>query len=289
MNSDKAQAILKDVDASIEALAKDTDTLRQSDEWKKVLRIMSTFHKYSLCNQLAILRQRPDATRVAGYGSWKKLGRQVAKGAKGIAILAPMVVKIDKPEDPNHGDKRVAGFRVVHVFDQSDTSGEDIQSISLVHAVDDLGMLPVLEAAVSILGVELVYDDTLRDGFYGYSQGGKIVIRQGLPAGEACAVIAHELAHEVLHSGPGKDPSVAVTKQVREIEAESTAYAVMQHFGIQTTANIYLAQYGVDGDAIKASLGRIRHAVTIILEAVERASGSDANADAEAEVETLAA
>ena len=277
MNSDKAQAIINDVDRSIEALAQSTDTLRQSDEWKKMLRIMSTFHAYSLNNQIAILRQRPDASRVAGYGAWQKLGRHVTKGAKGIAILAPMVVKIDKPEDPNHGDKRIAGFRVVHVFAQEDTSGEEIASISLKHAVEDGGMLPTLEAAVNILGVELAYDDTLGGGIYGYSKGGKIVIRGGLPAGEACSIIAHELAHELLHKRTEENTEIAVNKQVREIEAESTAYAVMQHFGIQTDANVYLAQYEANGEAIKASLGRIRHAVTAILEAVEQASGNVAD------------
>lgn len=273
MNSDKAQAILKDVDASIEALAQSTDTLRQSDEWKKLLRVMSTFHKYSLSNQFAILRQRPDATHVAGYGAWQKLGRQVTKGAKGIAILAPMVVKIDKPQDPNHGDKRIAGFRIVHVFAQEDTSGGEIASIRLKHAVHDGGMLPTLEAAVKVLGVELVYDDTLGGGLYGYSKGGTIVIRSGLPAGESCSIIAHELAHELLHSKDRSNPEFVVSKQIREIEAESTAYAVMQHVGIQTDANVYLAQYEANGEAIKASLGRIRQAVTAILEAVEQASG----------------
>jgi antirestriction protein ArdC len=97
-----------------------------SETLRNYLAAMAKFHRYSLHNLLLIVSQRPDATRVAGFHTWKQLGRNVKKGAKGIMILAPMVLRKSKEETTSEEDhsKTALGFRVVYVFDQIDTEGE---------------------------------------------------------------------------------------------------------------------------------------------------------------------
>jgi hypothetical protein len=106
-----------------------------SEEWKAMLEVASRFHSYSVNNQLLIFAQRPDATRVAGYRAWQRLGRQVRKGEKGIAILAPCVYRTKtEPEDDGEPRelRRLRGFRVAHVFDIAQTEGEPIEGLDAV-------------------------------------------------------------------------------------------------------------------------------------------------------------
>src|SRR5205807_4444315 len=101
-------------------------TLTSSDKWAQWLDAQGRFHNYSFGNSLLILLQRPDATRVAGYHTWRKLGRQVRKGEKGIVILAPVASRI-RVEDENGDEQVIAGpaqaFRTAHLFDVSQTEG----------------------------------------------------------------------------------------------------------------------------------------------------------------------
>ena len=92
----------------------------------KYLAAMAMFHRYSLHNIMLIASQRPDATRVAGFHTWRQLGRNVKKGAKGILILAPVVLRKSKEETTSEEGhtKAAAGFRAVYVFDQIDTEGK---------------------------------------------------------------------------------------------------------------------------------------------------------------------
>jgi len=164
MNSDKAQAILNDVDRSIEALAQSTDTLRQSDDWKKLLRVMSTFHKYSLSNQFAILRQRPDATRVAGLYTWNQLGRRVKRGEKGIAILAPMIAvpRKDNAKAEREASNKPAllGFRRVYVWDESQTEGAPLPELEKVTGTSGV-YLDRLREYVIAQGISLEFDEKI--------------------------------------------------------------------------------------------------------------------------------
>jgi hypothetical protein len=117
-------------DVARERLAQAVDTLVASESWQAWLNSRATFHTYSLGNTMLIAFQRPDASLVAGFKSWQSMGRHVRKGEKGIAILAPMVRKVDNAssegtaEDPNA--RRVVGFRTVYVFDVAQTDGDNI-------------------------------------------------------------------------------------------------------------------------------------------------------------------
>ena len=106
----------------------------RSEELTNYLRFMSRFHQYSFGNLMLILMQRPDAEQVAGIHAWNKLGRKVKKGAKGIGIIAPCTYK--QKEENGDGTEEpkavVRGFKVVHVFDVTDTEGDDLPELASI-------------------------------------------------------------------------------------------------------------------------------------------------------------
>ena len=118
---DKTRELLGDLKEKVE-------NIQSSEEFKKILKTMAQFHSYSWCNTLLIWAQRPDSTRVAGYRKWQKLSRQVKKGERGIAIFAPMKIKV-KDSDNEDEEDWILRFRVVHVFDLSQTEGDPLPSL----------------------------------------------------------------------------------------------------------------------------------------------------------------
>ena len=170
--------------------------------------------------------QRPDATQVAGFHAWKKLGRSVKKGEKGIAILAPVVRR--KPESDDDASKSdesetnetktrpLVGCKVVHVFDVSQTKGKPLPGIDQVTG-DPGHYFTRLRDFVGELGIELK-TEPISGGADGVSRGGAITLRPGMTSGKAFGVLAHETAHEILHRTPRRNET---TKTIRETEAEA--------------------------------------------------------------------
>ncbi len=287
MKNEKVQAALDSVEASLAELAAETDAFQQSERWKTILDNVSKFHNYSIFNQLLIASQRKDATYVAGFVRWKSLGRQVVKGAKGIAILVPCKMKSkptleeDMAEIPAETVKKAPSsfiwFRTGYVFDISDTTGKPLGLLDLPPVVDDNGKLPLVEAAVKSLGIGVQYEEFDTPGLSGVSKDGNIIIRESLPAGDKASVFIHEAAHTLLHWGENYERALEIGKETREVEAESTAYVVMRYLGIASTANLYLTSYGADGSAIKAALGRVRDASSRIIGAIEQVRKTQAD------------
>jgi antirestriction protein ArdC len=251
---------------------------------------------------MAILWQRPTASRVAGFHTWKDLGRHVVKGAKGIAILAPVVVKLKGKKGGAQAaegsetteEKSSLFFRTVFVFDYADTEGADLGGFSLPPVDEDYGMFPFVQAAVESLGIKVALESISNPLLSGFSEGGRITIKETLPADEMTSVLIHEAAHSLLHWGDQKEIGDALGRNLREVEAESSAYAVMQYLGIESTATQYLSLYGANGKVIKASLGRIRNAVSRLIAAIEgqrvaQRAGLQTDQVAEGEVLALAA
>ena len=271
MTTDKARALAEQIESSVNALAQETDAVRKSQTFLNWLNAMAQFHSYSLNNQILILLQRPSASRVAGFQAWRKMGRHVVKGAKGIAILAPCVY--GKRADPENDDsptvKRLSGFKVVWVFAQEDTDGEPLPALTYAAAAGGEELLPQLEAAALKLSIQLDYEEIPEQGVQGYSTGGRIVVRQSLSTAAKCAVIVHEGAHEILHWGDKRSEAKAKTRSQRELEAEATAYVVMRHFGIEHVASNYLATYNVDGEQLRDSLETISGAAKQLIAAIE--------------------
>ena len=226
---------------------------------------MSRFYKYSFGNCLLIWTQAPEATRVAGFNTWKSLGRFVKKGETGIRILAPIVRKVD--EEKNGTTEKVSrpfGFRTVSVFAQEQTDGQPLPELNTNAAEGGETLLPLLEKAAAQLNITLVYK-AIAGSAEGYSKGGLIEIEETLDTPARCGVIAHEIGHELMHRTNRED----TTRQQRELEAESVSYAVLAHFGIHSESRFYLATYDVTAEMLTASLQTIGNAAKKIISMIE--------------------
>ncbi|MGO9584468.1 MAG: ArdC-like ssDNA-binding domain-containing protein [Acidimicrobiales bacterium] len=260
----------------LDQLTEGIEQLTSSERWQDWLDMQSRFHRYSFNNTLLILRQRPDATRVAGFNAWRQLNRFVRKGEKGIWILAPMVYKTDADqaaagEEPT---KVIRGFKPVPVFDLSQTDGEDLPEICTRLTGDQPGdvygnLLTVAQGiGFSVEHTEL--DSEINGDCNHLTKCIRIEARNDQC--QQLKTLAHELGHAILHEpGEGRPES----RTLLELEAESVAYVVCQNLGIESSDYSfgYVASW-VGGstearDAIKASGSRIQRAADQILTAIE--------------------
>jgi hypothetical protein len=262
MNADQLKKLTTDALDRLGALL----DAGQSEQLTALLRTMARFHRYSFHNICMIASQRPDATRVAGFQTWRTLGRFVRKGEKGIAILAPIIGRRRDADDDEA--KQLVGFRAAYVFDVAQTDGEPLPEIA--SASGDPGTrTAALRAAISTRGIAIEEVDDL-DGALGTSAGGRIQIVKNLPPAEEFAVLAHELAHELLHHAADRPGS----RDTRELEAETVAFIVGEAVGLDVAASSrdYIQMYRGDRDALMASLDRIRSTAATILSAVDTVS-----------------
>lgn len=276
----KAESLHATITEAIEALAGETDAVKQDEMFKAWLRNASQFHKYSFGNQILIGSQCPTATRVAGFHAWRGLGRFVKKGEKAIYITAPIVRRARETNEAQAGDsegdstqrRSVAGFRATTVFDLSQTDGEPLPEAPEHNATEGgEDLLPRLEAAVSSFGVALRYA-VIPGRAEGYSTGGLVVIEESQPVPAKCGTIAHELAHELLHQGQG---STRGTKQQRELEAEAVAFVVLDHYGMRSGSQFYLHAYGITGEMLTASMQTISATARQIIQRIDGASDKE--------------
>ncbi len=260
------------------ALTELTEALAEgkSETLLKYLDMVAKFHHYSFGNCMMIARQNPDATYVAGFRRWQQLGRQVKQGEKGIAILAPLVSRKKDDAKGDEGEKTVFGFRAVHVFDISQTDGEELPQLAGVggDAGDNLARLEMLVAKHNI---ELEYAplDGATDGL---STSGKIIVDDSLPLAERFAVLAHELAHELLHKGARRTET---TKTVRETEAEAVAYVVCRAVELDTASRStdYIQLYRGDSETLQESLDFIQRVSASIIADLQSSDVSEQSLD----------
>lgn len=275
MNRDEA------LKASDDALKELAHALKQgkSETLVKYLDTMSRFHRYSFGNCMLIAMQKPDATIVAGFGRWKELHRWVKKGEKGIAILAPMVSRKQADQSTDDGQEPqdqpttvLRGFRVVYVFDVSQTEGKELEDFAHVEG-DPAEKVESLEAVIRAKGIALDYVEGL-SGALGMSEGGKISVLSTLDKAQQFSVLVHELAHELLHRG---DRRRETTKTVRETEAEAVAYAVCRWAGLEcsTAASDYIQLYSGDERVLVQSLELIRNVACNIITELEQSSSEE--------------
>jgi antirestriction protein ArdC len=230
------------------------------------LAAMAKFHRYSLHNLLLIVSQRPDATRVAGFHTWKQLGRNVKKGAKGIMILAPVVLHKSKEENTTEEDqsKTALGFRVVYVFDQIDTEGEPLCELGSAQG-DPSCYTEKLKQFIAERGIQLEYSDSIYPA-QGQCSPGKIVLLPGQSAAEEYATLAHEAAHSLLHM---RERRAETTKRVRETEAEAVAFVLCEAIGIKAENSAdYIQLYSGDKETLAESLEYVQRASSEILAAI---------------------
>jgi hypothetical protein len=232
----------------------------RSDTLEAYLSVLAKFHRYSFQNSMLIALQCPNASHVAGFNAWKKLGRQVVKGAKGIAILAPCVYR-SKDDEASDGDKKavVKGFKVVHVFDVSQTEGDELPQFAAIDG-DPGELIGRLELVIGQHDIALSYD-FIPSGALGVSEAESIVIRPDLSPAERFAVLVHEFAHGLLHKGERRQDT---TKTVRETEAEAVSFVVCQAIGLDcsTRSADYIQLYRGTTETLAESLEYIQKTVT---------------------------
>ena len=273
--------------------------LFESDRFKEYLQVMSKFHNYSFNNTLLIAMQKPDATLIAGYNSWKNLfGRQVTRGAKGIKVIAPSpykvkkeVDKIDpktqKPVTDKNGktvkeetEITVPAFKVVSVFDVSQTEGKELPSIGVDELTGDVAQYADFFKATEQASPAPVGFEKIESGAKGYySQTEKrIAINEGMSELQNLKTLIHEIAHAKLHdidlNAPAKEQADRPDRRTREVQAESIAYAVCQHYGLDTSdySFSYVATWssGRELSELKASLETIRSTASELIKDIDK-------------------
>lgn len=166
-----------------------------SEGLREYLAAMGRFHRYSFHNVMLIASQRPDATHVAGFQTWKQLGRFVKKGAKGILILAPIVLRHEAESDnrEEETERTIIRFRAAYVFDVADTDGTPLPELGNAEG-DPSCYTQRLTNFIASQGITLEYSDAIYPA-QGQCSPGKIVLLPGQSAAEEFATLAHETGH----------------------------------------------------------------------------------------------
>jgi antirestriction protein ArdC len=210
--------------------------IASGDDWKRMLQVVSKFHRYSFNNHLMIFLQRPDATVVAGFNRWKSLGRFVKKGEKGIAIFAPCKykTKIETDDGDEKTLQQIRGFRVVHVFDISQTEGEELPDLDavrpkLLDADAPEGIWEALTAHADSIGYEVIRHQRGSENGYCDFLNKQIAVRPDVSTAQAVKTLIHELGHALLH-GEGR----VASREIAEVEVESVAFIVCDALGLDS-------------------------------------------------------
>jgi len=269
-NDNPTQQLIKQaVDFLLQQLA-----AGKSETLTAYLAAMARFHSYSFGNILAIARQRPTATRVAGFSTWKELGRFVKKGEKGIQILAPMMGHRRRKDGSDQSSRQddakpvpvLIGFRAVYVFDVAQTEGADLPEFEHTVSGDVGGHRDRLLAFLAAQNIALEYSENIAPAL-GVSYGGKIALLPGQSKAEEFVTLVHEVAHELLHK---TDRRTKTTATVRETEAEAVAFIVGQGIGLEMgrASSDYIQMYAGNAALLAESLEVVQRTSAVILGAI---------------------
>ncbi|MBW3643399.1 MAG: ImmA/IrrE family metallo-endopeptidase [Actinobacteria bacterium] len=268
--SDRLAEVHERLVAAVEAMASAAD-------WQRFLDVARQFHTYSANNVWLILAQRPTATRVAGFQTWRKVGRQVRRGEKGIAILAPVVTRaaaVNADDEAQRPElvRLLRGFRVVHVFDVDQTDGEPLPEVdppALLTGEAPVPLWEALAAQVGAAGFALSRGDC--GGANGRTDFGDRTVRVRADVGpaQAAKTLAHELAHVLLHDGT---EYLLGCRGRAEVEAESVAYLVCSTAGLTTDGYSfpYVTHWSAgDAEVVRATAERALGCARRILDGLE--------------------
>ena len=288
-----------------EKLKEITDRLEQgitelfdSERYREYLRVMSKFHNYSVGNTLLIAMQKPDASLIAGFSAWKNnFGRNVMKGQKGIKIIAPSPFKIkqemekidprtQKPVIGRDGkpvteekEITIPAYKVVTVFDVSQTEGRELPAIGVNELTGDVDRYKDFFAALEKTSPVPIGFEKIEGSAHGYYhlEDKRIAIDEGMSELQTLKTAIHEIAHAKLHdidlNAPQDGQPPRVDRRTREVEAESVAYTVCQHYGLDTSDYSfgYVAGWssGRELSELKSSLETIRSAAAEIINSID--------------------
>ena len=288
-----------------EKLKEITDRLEQgitelfdSERYKEYLRVMSKFHNYSFNNTLLIAMQKPDASLIAGFTAWKnQFQRNVKKGEKGIKIIAPSPFKIKQETEkidpqtqkpvigrdgkPVTEEKEITipAYKVVSVFDVSQTEGKELPDIAVDALTGDVEQYSDFFAALEKTSPVPIGFEKIEGGAHGYYhlEDKRIALDEGMSELQTLKTAIHEIAHAKLHdidlNAPKDEQPPRVDRRTREVEAESVAYTVCQYYGLDTSDYSfgYVAGWssGRELAELKSSLETIRSAAADIINSID--------------------
>lgn len=232
-------------------LGEQAESLRSSQGWQDWLRTAQKFRTYSLNNQLLVASQCPQATRVAGYQAWRELGRQVRRGERGIRIFTPVLKSTTTTDDVSGEEVRLqslAAFRLVSVFDISQTDGRELPELEMPEVeLTDERLLSRLEIVARLEGIDLVMVGESASGARGWWDPTvrRITLVEGYSTASRTRTLLHELAHAF---DPGCEGFNGRDRDERELVAESAAYLVGAGVGLDLGAasTFYAASWGAD-------------------------------------------
>lgn len=269
--------------------------LFEGEKYKSYLNTMSKFHNYSANNIQLIEMQCPDATYVAGYKAWQKnFERHVNKGERGIRILAPAPYKIKEEQekiDPVTNEPvldrdgmpvieeveiKIPAFRVVTVFDYSQTDGKELPGLGVNELHGNVERYQdFMEALSRVSPVPIRYEgmEGDRKGYF-IDLNHPIAIKEGMSETQTAKTGVHEVAHAKLHAKEVEQETGTIKdRETKEVEAESIAYTVCQHFGIDTSDYSfgYIAGWssGKEMPELKSSLDTIRRTSSELIKGIE--------------------
>ena len=264
------------IDEVLKRLKEGVNDIQESNNFKQFLLTMSKFHDYSIGNLILIMVQKPEATRVAGFKTWKDLGRWVKKGEKGIAILAPcMPPKGQKPEPKEGGEEEEEievspiYFKVVHVFDVSQTDGELLPEFEVPSLTGEANeeLFERIMVVTRGQGLDVNFDSRPHQdpAIKGTYSGKSIWVRPEESRSQQLKTLLHEVAHYY------SENVFRIPRRDAETIAESVAFTVGAHFGFDsgTRSFSYVALWAEDKKVLEANLAAIRKVSTKMFDALE--------------------
>lgn len=284
-----AEARKAEMEEITSKLEKGVKEIFDGANYQQYLNFCAKLPRYSVNNQILIMMQKPDATMCQSFTNWKEVNRHVRKGEKGIRILAPAPYKMQKEQDKVDASGKavldkdgepvketvevtINVFKPVSTFDISQTEGEPVPT----PGVDELtgsveGYETLLVAIKEVVPVPITFEqiDSGAKGFY-HLEENRIVVQVGMSEAQTVKTLLHEASHQALHSKEAMDSSEEKkSKNQKETEAESVAYVVCQHYGIDTSdySFPYVATWSADKEVpeLKASLDTIRRTASALI------------------------
>jgi hypothetical protein len=297
-----AKRVAEKVEAAQAVLAAEITSLVTGDDWRGYLDLAARLHSYSPNNVMLVHCQHaqayregrvsaPEPTLIAGFGTWKALGRAVERGQHGYMVLAPIrytqrqAVGADgearslRPDETARADEVetarhvLRGFRIEHVFDASQTTGQPLPvppHPTLIEGEAPPGLGVAVMGLIESRGftVDVVADAAAINGANGQTNWGSktVVVRSDMDDAAMVKTLIHEAAHVLLHENP---PGFFLPRPLKEVEAESVAYVVAQVHGMSTDGYSFPYVAGWAGEnaarAVAATQARVHQAATSII------------------------
>jgi len=288
-----AKARKAELTAITDKLEQGVRQIFESDGYIEYLNFCARLPRYSVNNQILIMLQRPNATMCQSFTGWKNMNRYVRRGERSIRILAPAPYKkcieqdrLDISGRPMKGtngeilkesvEVTITSFKPISTFDISQTEGEPIPELGITELIGSVdGYTQLLDAIKESVPVPISFEDipSGAKGFYSIEDD-RIAIQNNMSEAQTIKTIIHEAAHQALHSKERMSKDVKQkSRNQRETEAESVAYIICQHFGIDTSDYSfgYVASWSADKDTpeLKSSLDTIRNAASDLIVKIE--------------------